>query len=290
MRVGAVILPQFDLPETQRRWKALQDMGFAHGWTYDHLAWRDLADESWHSTMPTLTAAALATSTLRIGTWVTSPNFRHPVTLAKDLMTLDVMSQGRVIAGIGAGGLGWDSAVFGSAPLTPKQRMDRLVEFVELTDLLLRQRTTSWHGEWYEAVDARMYPGCVQQPRVPLVLAANGPRGIRLAARVADAWATTGPESDTMDGWWAKVREWTDTLEQALTGTGRVVDRYLSLDSATVFSLASVDAFTDAAGRAAELGFTDIITHWPRATLQYVGDERVLEQVGALLDGGQLRR
>lgn len=58
MRVGVVILPQFSAVETRRRWKSLETRGFAHGWTYDHLAWRDLADEPWYSTVPTLATAA----------------------------------------------------------------------------------------------------------------------------------------------------------------------------------------------------------------------------------------
>ena len=82
MRVGVVILPQYRWPEARARWNALEDMGFAHGWSYDHLAWRDLADQDWFGTIPSLAAAAAVTSTLRLGTWVTSPNFRHPVTLA----------------------------------------------------------------------------------------------------------------------------------------------------------------------------------------------------------------
>ena len=101
MRIGVVTLPELPWREARARWKALEDMGFAHGWTYDHLAWRTLADRPWYGTVPTLTAAAAVTTTLRIGTWVTSPNYRHPVTLAKDLMTLDDVSDGRVSAGIG---------------------------------------------------------------------------------------------------------------------------------------------------------------------------------------------
>ena len=285
MRVGVVILPQFDAAETTARWKALQDMGFAHGWTYDHLAWRDLADEPWHATIPTLTVAALATSTLRIGTWVTSPNFRHPVTLAKDLMTLDVLSGGRIVAGIGAGGLGWDSAVFGQDDLSPRDRVDRLAEFVELTDLLLRQPVTSFRGTHYTAVDAHLLPGCVQRPRLPLVVAANGPRSMRIAARSGDGWATVGSPGDDLDGWWRGIA----TLSEQFTEISAArpgLDRYLNLDSAPVFSLSSVDAFDDAVGRAAELGFTDVVVHWPRASKQYVGDPAVLEQVAARLGPG----
>ena len=119
MRVGVVILPQFSWPEARARWASLQERGFAHGWTYDHLSWRDLKDEPWFGTLPTLVAAATATSTLRLGTWVMSPNYRHPVTTAKDLMTLDDVSGGRLIAAVGAGGTGWDATVLGQPPLNP---------------------------------------------------------------------------------------------------------------------------------------------------------------------------
>ena len=292
MRVGVVILPQFSWPEARARWKSLEDRGFAHGWTYDHLAWRELAEQTWFGTIPTLTAAATATTTLRLGTWVTSPNFRHPVTLAKDLMTLDDISGGRVIVGVGAGGTGWDATVLGQQPLTPGQRAARLAEFVELLDLLLTQPDTSWHGEYFHAERARMIPAG-SRTRIPLVVAANGPKTMRIAAG-ADAWATTGPESTDAgtEQWWASVTSLTERFEDIARQAGRdpgAVDRYLNLDSAPVLSVGSMGAFTDAAGRAAGLGFTDILVHWPRPEGIYAADDAVLDQIADLLDDGHLR-
>ena len=292
MRVGVVILPQYRWPEARARWNALEDMGFAHGWSYDHLAWRDLADQDWFGTIPSLAAAAAVTSTLRLGTWVTSPNFRHPVTLAKDLMTLDDISSGRLIAGIGAGGIGWDAEVLGDAVLSPGERVDRLDEFVTVTDLLLRQPETTWHGRYYQAVRARTIPAG-SRSRLPMVVAANGPRTMAIAAR-SDGWATTGaPGPDaSLDQWWDGVaglaRRFSEVVEQA-GRRPRTVDRYLSLDSAPVFSLSSAGAFTDAAGRAADLGFTDVVTHWPRPGGVYAGDERVLDEVAGLVTDGHVR-
>ena len=75
-------------------------------------------------------------------------------------------------------------------------------------------------------------------------------------------------------------------FDQALADAGRPtsgVDRYLNLDSGAEFSLQSVGAFQDAVGRAGELGFTDVVTHWPRASGPYAGDVQVLEQVAATL-------
>jgi len=295
MRVGVVILPQYSWPEARARWKSLEDRGFAHGWTYDHLSWRDLAEQDWFGTIPTLTAAATATSRLRLGTWVTSPNFRHPVTLAKDLMTMDDISSGRIIVGVGAGGTGWDAGALGQQPLTPRQRVDRLDEFVTLTDVLLRQPDTSWQGSYFQAVQAKMIPAG-SRSRIPLVVAANGPKTIAIAVGKGDAWATTGPESSqipdvTTDKWWQAIAGLVERFETAATNTGRdpaTVDRYLNLDSAPVLSIGSIEAFDDAAGRAAALGFTDVVVHWPRPEGIYAADESVLDRIADRLTNGHL--
>jgi alkanesulfonate monooxygenase SsuD/methylene tetrahydromethanopterin reductase-like flavin-dependent oxidoreductase (luciferase family) len=77
-----------------------------HAWSYDHLSWRSLADEPWGATIPSLTAAATVTSRIRLGTYVSSPNFRHPVPFAKELATVDEISSGRLLIGVGSGGTG----------------------------------------------------------------------------------------------------------------------------------------------------------------------------------------
>lgn len=260
-----VVLPQQRWVDAAPRWRAVEEMGFDHAWTYDHLAWQELADQPWFATVPTLTAAALVTTRIRLGTWVASPNYRHPVPFAKELMSLDDVSAGRFILGVGAGGQGWDADVLGAPQLTPGQRVDRLAEFLTLLDLLLTQPSTTWSGTWFSAVQARMRPGSTQQPRPPFVVAANGPRALRVAARCGDAWATTG----------------TTSADAGRPTSG--VDRYLNLDSGADFSLQSVGAFQDAVGRADELGFTDVVTHWPRESGPYAGDVQVLEQVAATL-------
>src|SRR4051812_23484528 len=259
VRVGVVILPQFSWPEARARWASLEQRGFAHGWTYDHLAWRDLADEPWYATVPTLVAAATATTTLRLGTWVISPNYRHPVTTAKELMTLDDISGGRLIAAIGAGGLGWDARVLGQEVLGPRERVTRLDEFVTLTDLLLRQPDTTWTGHHYRARDAKMIPAGSRE-RIELVVAAAGPRTIRIAAR-GDGWVTAGPTAagDDLDRWWSGLADLARVFEDTAAAAGRdpaAMTRMVSLDAAPVQSISSFAAFTDAAGRAAELGFT----------------------------------
>ena len=93
-----------------------EQLGFAHAWTYDHLTWRGHRDHTWFAAVPTLTAAATATTRIRLGPLVASPNFRHPLTLAKEMIALDDISGGRVTLGVGAGGTGWDATMLGQTP------------------------------------------------------------------------------------------------------------------------------------------------------------------------------
>jgi alkanesulfonate monooxygenase SsuD/methylene tetrahydromethanopterin reductase-like flavin-dependent oxidoreductase (luciferase family) len=275
MRFGITILPEYRWSEAAPKWRAAEELGFDHAWTYDHLTWGGLQDSPWYGTTPTLTAAALVTSTVKLGTFVTSPNFRHPLALTREILALDDISDGRFLCGIGAGG-GIDTTILGGPDLTPRQKVDRLTEFTELLDKLLTTDGVDHHGEYFETRNGRTRPGCVQQPRVPFVMAANGPRSLRLAVKYGAGWVTTGGQGDDLDSWWDSVADLSHRMDAVLEG--RPFDRYLSLDS-TVYALSSADAFEDAVTRAAKLGFTDVITHWPRAEGIYAGTEAVLEQV-----------
>lgn len=199
------------------------------------------------------------------------------------------MSGGRFVLGIGAGAASFDAEVLGSPTLTARQRFDRFAEFVELLDEVLTADVTTWRGEYYQAVDARSLPGCVQQPRMPFVIAANGPRGLKLAARLGEGWVTTGTTRDSDEAWWASVGVLARRFDETLAAAGRPagdVRRYLQVDASPTFALSSVDCFRDVLGRAAELGFTDVITHWPRRDSWYAGDESVLETVATDILGG----
>jgi alkanesulfonate monooxygenase SsuD/methylene tetrahydromethanopterin reductase-like flavin-dependent oxidoreductase (luciferase family) len=277
MRFGITILPEYRWSEAEPKWRRAEELGFDHAWTYDHLTWGGLQDSPWYGTTQTLTAAALVTSTIKLGTFVTSPNFRHPLTLTREVLALDDISQGRFLCGIGSGG-GIDQTILGGDEMTAKQKVDRLEEFVGLLDTLLTTDGVDHLGEYFETRNARTLPGCVQQPRVPFIMAANGPRSLRLATKYGAGWVTTGLKSDDFETWFSSVRDLSRRLDDVLEG--RPFDRYLALDSAR-YSLSSVDAFEEVVGRAADLGFTDVITHWPRSEGVYAGTEETLEQVAA---------
>lgn len=286
VRFGIIVFPDQRWQQAARRWQRAEELGFDHAWTYDHLGWRTLVDGPWFDAVPTLTAAATVTSSIPLGTLVASPNFRHPVSFARQLTALDDISSGRILLGLGAGagGASFDTRVLGQPALTPGERFDRFAEFARLLDEVLRTDHVTWSGQYYTAVDARNLPGCLQQPRIPFVMAANGRRSIALAAQLGDGWVTTGTQSDDLSTWWLAVGDGIRRFEDALAMAGREpasAPKYVSLDAAGPYALSSVAYLTDAAGRAADLGFTDVIVHWPRPDGPYAGDERVLETVAA---------
>ena len=283
LRHGIVILPEASWRETGPRWRAAEELGFDHAWTYDHLVWAGLQESPWFAAVPTLAAAAGVTSRIGLGTFVSSPNYRHPYTFARDVLTLDDLSGGRFLCGLGTGG-DLDSRILGEEHGLG-ERVARFHEFVPLLDRLLREDHVHHAGEWYTTADARTLPAPARH-RVPLLVAANGPRSLRLAARLADGWVTTGSAAGDvdLDGWFDHVGVLAERYAEACAAEGREPGRrVLSLDSSPRFSLESADLHAEMSGRAAALGFTDVVTHWPRPEGPYAGDESVLEEVSSRL-------
>lgn len=283
-RVGICILPELPWDQARHLWRRAEDYGFDHAWTYDHFTWSGLPDSPWYAAMPTLTAAAQVTSRIPLGTFVSSPNNHHPVQFIREILALHDISGGRFLLGVGAGG-DRDSAATGQA-ITVGERTRRFREFVTLTDRLLRADGVTWHGDYFSAVDVGTRPGPVNTTDhvgVPLLIAGNGPRGIRLAAERGDGWITYGGKATTDADWWRLVAEAADRATEAEAGAGRTepLRRYLGLDSAPTYSLSSLGAFEDALGRAGALGFTDVVTCWPRPTAPYAGSESVLDELAA---------
>lgn len=291
MRYGVVILPEHRWRRTQEVWRQAEELGFDHAWTYDHAVWRWLSDDPWYSSVGTLTAAALATSRLRIGTMVANPALRHPVIWAKDAMTIDELSDGRMTFGVGAGGYDADlleGRLRNGGALLPSNRTERLREFVELTDALLCQRPTSYEGSHYQCHGVVLQPPSAQQPRVPIAIAAAGPRGMRLAAEYADSWVTSGaPNSFELRGWKHSVpavRAQVDALCRACDGVGRdpsTLGRTLLTGASIDGVLESVAAVEDATAAYAEAGITDLVVHWPRPQPPFAASMATFERIAA---------
>ncbi len=278
------MLPTDPWPQAVERARHLEALGYDHLWTYDHLSWRRYRGRPWFAAMPWLTAMAGATNRIRLGPMVASPNLRHPVTLAQEAVTVDHVSGGRFILGVGAGGIGFDSTVFGREPLTRGELAARLAEFVGLLERCFDEPSVSHQGTYYTVKEACVRPASIQRPRVPLAIAAGGKKGLALVAKFADGWITYGDPSNrdlTAKGTADVVRAQARQLEEACATIGRdpsAIRRIYLIGNTEERPLASASAFDDFVGRYAAIGFTDLVFHHPRV------DDPVWDEPAAIVD------
>ncbi len=164
-------------------WAALarraEGLGYGTLLIPDHLG-RQLAP------IAALAAAAAATRTLRVGPFVLANDFRHPLILAGEAATLDVLSGGRLELGLGAGWRVTDYRWLGLPYDQPKVRVDRLIEATALLKRLFSGERVSHAGTHYRLRDARLFPLPVQRPHPPIQIGGGGRRMLRFAAQEAD--------------------------------------------------------------------------------------------------------
>ena len=295
MKLSVVILPCARWEEVRTNWTTADEWGLHAGYTYDHLSWRSFRDAAWFSMVPTLVAAATVTSSLRLGPLVTSANFRHPLVLAKDLIAIDDISSGRLNVGIGAGGTGYDAATLGHEPWSRGERHARFVEFSRALERLLREPSSTLDGHYYPVVDSRQIPGPRQLPRPPIYLSALGPRSLALTAEIADGWVSIGDPSGSADSsTFDAVKTQVMALNVELEARGRepsTLHRVLLNFEGDETPMSSYESFLDWAGRYYELGFDEVVVHWPVKASPFDCDpslfERICREGGALLPSWQ---
>ena len=164
-------------------WTALARRAEAIG--YDLLV---MPDHLGHQLSPfaALAAAAAATTRLRIGCFVFANDYRHPLILAREAATLDLLSNGRFEMGMGAGWMSSDYRELGMTYDPPPRRVDRLAEAIPLVKRLMAGETVTHEGPHYKLERATCGIAPVQKPRPPLAIGAGGPRMLKLAAREAE--------------------------------------------------------------------------------------------------------
>jgi len=169
------------------RAKRLEDIGYATISMPDHMV-----GGAW-SNLPALGAAAAVTTRLRLGNLVLDNDFRNPVVLAREYATLDVISNGRVEVGLGAGWYDRDYRSTGIRFDRGRVRVARLAEGVTLMKRLFTEDEVTFEGTYYRTSQSECRPKTVQQPRPPFLIAAGGPQILELAGREADIVAVIAP-------------------------------------------------------------------------------------------------
>jgi alkanesulfonate monooxygenase SsuD/methylene tetrahydromethanopterin reductase-like flavin-dependent oxidoreductase (luciferase family) len=286
-------------PEMLRRWLAIEAMGFDGAWVADHFVSPRLGYEGdpFLECWTLLAALSAATRTIRVGTLVTSVTLHKPAVLARQAMTVDHISAGRLDLGIGPGGSPADQSMTGTEPWTRAERTARWREMVEILDRLLRQRETTYVGRYYRVDAALMDPPPVQRPRPRLVLPAHGPIGLRLVAEYADTWNTmtaadfADVEVMTILQRVAAVREQSAMLDGFCDEIGRdprTIRRSVMAQEPMSNVFRSVGFFEDYVGAFREAGVEDFVFFWPTpygrtgdVDAAIAREERIMEQVAA---------
>ncbi len=272
MQFGVFTFSRAPYEGIAQTFKQAEALGFESAWVNDDLMVPDYSDfEPW----TLLAAVARETTRIRLGTMVTAITFRHPSLLAAQALTVDHLSDGRVSVGLGSGGPPHPYAAFGHEEWPPRERVGRLEEQAAILDGLLRGEAVARDGMHYPVRDARLTTP-VQRPRPPLVIAAHGPRAMRVVARYGDGWNTLGgqPFPEGLDPARrlplaevaATTRELGEQLDAACAEIGRdptTIRRSVLALAPNPDPFASLDAFDAYVGAYAAIGIGEIIFYWP---------------------------
>ncbi len=266
MRLGTIVLQSKPWTEMSAAFRAAEEIGYDVAYVADHLTHPTMAGRWLADGFTTLAAAATATSRIDLGPLVASAAIRNPLTLARAAATVDDISGGRLVLGLGAGTAGDAVADHGTAPTT-KDLTDRFGDVVHALEAI-------WAGEPTYLGGHAAYDGAVTRPtaegraRPFTMLAAHGPRGLALAARYADAWSTYGGAAAVPlapDDFWALLADQSEELDRQCEAVGRdpgEIRRSVLLGYGTVQPLADVAAYVAAVERAAGLGFDEVVVYW----------------------------
>jgi probable F420-dependent oxidoreductase len=214
------------LPEVERvvRWPELRDMaraaeqvGFDSIWVGDHLLYRDPGRQPtgpWEA-WSVLAALAAVTERVELGPLVASVSFHNPAMLAKKAATIDDISDGRLILGLGAG---WNEPEYRAFGYPFDHRVDRFEEAFTIIRGLLRDGEVDFAGRYHEARDCVLLPRPARATGPPMLIGTTGPRMLRLAAAHADGW-------NSWYSWFGNrpqgLTEWREKVDAACVAEGR---------------------------------------------------------------------
>jgi alkanesulfonate monooxygenase SsuD/methylene tetrahydromethanopterin reductase-like flavin-dependent oxidoreductase (luciferase family) len=257
------------------RWRQAEELGFDHLWVADHLAdtrtdhsggYRNLGG-TWFDGWTVLAVMAKETTRIRIGTLVSNPVLRPPALLAKEALTIDHLSRGRLELGIGTGIEPLDHATMGLDYWSPQERVARFSEYVEVVDALMRSpsRAYAFEGRYYRTWEAAMGPPPIQQPRPPITVGGQSPTVLRVAAERADCWNTAGPHGVGMDEILETTRQQNERLDELCVAFGREPTELRR----SLFMVGALDAWASPEAvewivkRFGEIGIGEFVLFWP---------------------------
>lgn len=282
------ILPDVEWQRFLDRFRHVEVLGFDIAGTGDQFV--DSMDNSrpWFDLWAALAAVAQGTQSLRIAPYIAQIPMRDPATLARQVLTVDHISNGRVEVGLGLGrpvaasyrmmGIpNWDNA----------ERVERFGEYVEIVEHMLSNTETTYEGRYYRVHGATVHSP-LQSPRPPITIAAMGQKMMRYAAAYADTWNTMSFLAD-LDQQLAETTErlsrmavYCESVERdpaTLRYSHLMFDAGARQNLGRVRDYDSPEAFADEAGRLLDLGFTELGLYYPMLDSQVPIFETIATEV-----------
>ncbi|MEM7190689.1 MAG: LLM class flavin-dependent oxidoreductase [Pseudomonadota bacterium] len=286
IRFQVATMPNSDYKTMLDRAQYVEANGFDMLTTGDH--WVDWTDPErpWLEPWVALAGLARDTSRIRLAHYVTQIPLRHPAMVARQALTMDHLSGGRFEVGLGIG-LEIDPSydMIGIPNWPVKERVARLPNYIEVVERLLANDATTYEGKYYSVNEAIMRPRPVQAPRPPIVIAALGPKMLRIAARYADNWNTLS-FAESFDKQLAETQERIARMDDNLSELGRdkaavrysyqMFDPESRASGGKITYYRSTDAFLEKADPLIEAGMTELGLYFPLIDSQ----RPVFEQIG----------
>lgn len=290
LRFGIYILQDAPFPALAERWRRAEEWGFDCIYVADHA--RDFRNlfGPWFDGWMVLAALAQTTQRARVGILVSNPILRAPAVLAKQAVTVDHLSQGRLELGVGTGIAGFDHAAVGIDYWPPKERARRFREYIEIVDGLLRSSTApySFHGRYYQTHDTALAPAPLQHPRLPITVGGQSPTALKAAADLADCWNTHGPFGHSYEQILEITRKQNRWLDESCAAAGRdpaALRRSLLLFDA-LDAWADADSFERIVEDFREVGMTEFVVLWPEDDEVPLFEHAIEEVIPRLRQGG----
>jgi alkanesulfonate monooxygenase SsuD/methylene tetrahydromethanopterin reductase-like flavin-dependent oxidoreductase (luciferase family) len=288
LRFHVLLLPNIGWAELKCRVLRLEELGIEVAALADHVVNWTHPTVPWLETWTALPALAEATRTIRLSTVVTQIPLRNPAMLARQVSTLDHISNGRIELGLGTGlTIDPSSTMIGVPNWEPRERVDRFGEYIELISQLLTEEVTTFQGRFYQVEGAARH-ATIQSPRPPILVAALGRRMMRHAARYADFWNSLS-FLPTFDEQLAETRTRCETIDGACEAIGRdpstlrrsytMFDAQSRSRGGAIGYYESRELLIDQVSRLAELGISDVGLYYPFDPAQLAAFEAIATEV-----------
>jgi alkanesulfonate monooxygenase SsuD/methylene tetrahydromethanopterin reductase-like flavin-dependent oxidoreductase (luciferase family) len=288
---GVLLFPNVAWATLIDRCEQAEELGFRSLWIDDHAANPQAPGANWFEVFTTLAGVANCTRRMLLGPLVSNVVLRHPVLLARQAVTIENMSGGRLQLGIGAGYAPTDHELMGTQLWARDERAERFAEVVELVDALLRAAPVDYSGKYYQARGVRLRPAPVQRPRPPMCVAAHDHSSLRLVAQFGDIWSSFGGWGLSSPELLAITKHRADVLNEFCAQLGRdpsgIRRQILAGSPATTPDpiWSSVEAFDDWVAGWEQVGIDEIVLYFPPELLYEpeLIDPAVMEHLRALL-------